>query len=206
MDVFNEAAIRLTAPRVEDAAKLLARAFWGDPCSEYLFPDECERMVMEEKFYLRNLEHAMISGEVYTTSSFKGVAAWRFFGDDGRRKVEGVLDPRNRLPGELGEAAYQRLIKVSSALHESHRRIMTDPHCYLLFLGVEPGHQGKGYGAMLIEPVLKYADEHGLACYLETNKEVNLLFYDKHGFKLVQAKEPCDNGPFTWFLVRKPVR
>jgi GNAT superfamily N-acetyltransferase len=206
MDVFDEAAIRLTRPRTMDAAKLLGRAFWGDPFSEYLFPDVSERTVLEEKFYLLNIQHAMIGGEVYTTSSFKGVAAWRFFGDEKSKKVEAVVDPRKGLAKAMGDGPFQRLMKANGALNESHKRIMPVPHCYLLFLGVEPGQQGKGYGGILIDPILRYADEKGLPCYLETMKEVNLLFYDKHGFKIVQAKQLPDDGPFTWFLLRKPVK
>jgi len=206
MDIFEEDAIRLTRPRVMDAAKLLGRAFWSDPFSEYLFPEEAERKILEERFYLLNIQHAMTGGEVYTTSSFKGIAAWHFFGDEKRKKVEGAYDPRSRLEQVVGEEPFQRLVKASSALNESHKRIMPLPHCYLLFLGVEPGQQGKGYGGILIDPVLKYADEKGLPCYLETMKEVNLLFYDKYGFNVVQAKQLPDDGPFTWHLLRKPLK
>jgi GNAT superfamily N-acetyltransferase len=206
MDIFDEVAIKLTRPRELDAAKLLGRAFWGDPFAEYLFPDETERTVLEEKFYQLNLRHAMMGGEVYTTSSFKGIAAWRFFDDEKGKKVEQAADPRTRLQDAMGEEAFQRLLKANSMLNESHKRIMPVPHCYLAFLGVEPGQQGKGYGGILIDPVLKYADGKGLPCYLETMKEVNLLFYDKHGFKIVQAKQLPDDGPFTWYLLRKPVK
>ena len=205
MDIFDEVAIKLSRLRELDAAKLLGRAFWNDPFSAYLFPDETERTILEEKFYQLNLRHALMGGEVYTTSSFKGIAAWRFFDDERGRKVEQVADPRNRLPDVMGDEAFQRLLKANSMLNESHKRIMPVPHCYLLFLGVEPGWQGKGYGGLLIDPVLKYADKKGLPCYLETMQEVNLLFYDKHGFKVVQAKQLPDDGPFTWYLLRKPV-
>lgn len=204
MEIYDEAAIRLTRPRLTDAAKLLGRALWGDPFYEYIFPDQVQRTVLAEKYFLLNIQHTMICGEVYTTSSFKGIASWRFIGDDKRRKVEGAADPLKRLSRAIGDDSFQWLMKANNALDESHGRIMTVPHCYLLFQGVEPGQQGKGYGGTLIDPVLKYADEKGLPCYMEIMRESSLLFYDKQGFKIVQAKQLPDEGPFTWYLVRKP--
>jgi len=206
MDIFSESTIRLSRVRLNDAAKLLSRAFWGDPFCAYLFPEEETRSVLSQKFYLLNLQHIMMVGEVHTTSSFKGIAAWRIFGAGSMKKVELESDPRSKLSTIMGEFAYARLMAANKMLNESHKRIMSMPHCYLLFLGVEPGHQGKGYGSILIDPLLKYADDKCLPCYLETMREENLLFYDKCGFRVVQAKELTDEGPFAWFLMRKPVK
>lgn len=206
MDVFTELPIRLSRVRLNDAAKLLSRAFWGDPFCAYLFPEEEKRSTLSQKFYLLNLQHIMMVGEVYTTSSFKGIAAWRFFGDDAGKKIEPKSDPRSKLAIAMGEVAFARLIAANKMLNESHKRIMPMSHCYLLFLGVEPGQQGKGYGSILISPILKYADDKCLPCYLETMREENLLFYDKHGFRVVQAKALTDDGPFAWFLVREPLK
>ena len=196
----------MSRPRLQDAARLLGRAFWSDPWEAYLFPDESERTVLEEKYFLLTLRYSMMCGEVYTTSSLKGVAAWHFYGDKRGRLVDGESDPRRKLQVTIGDAPFQRMIQAVTSLIESHKRIMPMPHCYLQFLGVEPGQQGKGYGGQLIAPILKYADEKGLPCYLETMKEVNMLFYDKYGFKLVQAKQLPNEGPFTWHLVRQPIK
>lgn len=206
MDIKDEAVLRLTRPRLLDAARLLGRAFWSDPWEAYLFPDESERTIMEEKFFNIVLRYSMMCGEVYTTSSFKGVIAWHFYGDKRGRAVDGEADPRRRLRATIGDGPFERLMSAVPPLIESQKCIMPEPHCYLQFLGVEPGQQGKGYGGQLITPVLKYADERGLPCYLETMREENILFYDKHGFKLAQARQLPNEGPFTWHLVRKPMK
>jgi GNAT superfamily N-acetyltransferase len=206
MEIFDEAVIRLTRLRLHDAARLLGRAFWGDPFIEYLFPDETDRTILEEKYYLLNIQHAMMEGEVSTTSSFRGIIAWCHIDDVEAKIIEGAADPLNRLKKAIGEGPFQRLMRAQSTLKESHRRIMTVPHCYVILQGVDPGQQGKGLGALLLDPILKYADGKGLPCYLETMRESNLLFYDKHGFKIVQAKQLNDDGPFTWHLLRKSTK
>ena len=207
MEIYDEAVIKLSQLRLLDASKLLCRAFWGDPFMEYLFPDKAERTTLGEKFYLLNIRHKLKACEVVVTASLKGIAAWCLCGEKGIHKdEENASDPMRRMSYVIGEAPFQRLVSVGRTLEEERRRIMYMPHCYLYLLGVEPGHQGKGYGSLLISPVLKHADEKRLPCYHVTMRESNLLFYDKHGFKLIQAKQLPNEGPFTWFMLRKPVQ
>lgn len=44
------------------------------------------------------------------------------------------------------------------------------------------------------------------ACYLETQNETNLPFYEKHGFKVCEQKEVFKNAVSTWAMLRQPQR
>ncbi len=102
-----------------------------------------------------------------------------------------IRTPRNRLPELMGAGPFERLMVITECIYAMHRSLVKGRHCYLLFLGVEPGQQQQGIGSLLIKPVLKRADEEGLPCYLETMKEVNLAFYGKHGFRVGGRKTNC---------------
>jgi len=204
MSLPDEKVVELPASKINEAAVLLSKVFWDDPMDIFLFPGLAERRDLSPHFYALNMEHALVGGELYTTSSFKGVAVWRFPGDETRRKVDRDKDPRNRLPGAIGAGPFQRLMIITECVYTMHKSLVTGKHCYLLFLGVEPGQQGHGIGSLLIKPVLKMADEEGLPCYLETIREKNLAFYRKHGFRVGDEKQIANGGPYIWALLRSP--
>ena len=79
MSLTDETVIRLPQSKIPDAAALLSRAFWDDPMTLFLYPDIAERIELGPNFYILNMEHAAVGGELYTTTSFKGIAVWRFF-------------------------------------------------------------------------------------------------------------------------------
>ena len=204
MTPADNTVIKLPESKMNDAADLLARAFFDDPLMLYLFPDDLERRGMGKRFFLPNMKHAAQLGQLYTTNSFKGVAVWRFFGIEPDAEKGSADDPRAQLPANMGADAFQRLMNVVQCTTEIHRKLMQVQHCYLLFLGVDTGWQGKGIGGLLIKPVLNMADEKGLPCYLETNKAINVEFYRKQGFEVGEERQIPAGGPYVWGLVRSP--
>jgi ribosomal protein S18 acetylase RimI-like enzyme len=204
MNLPDEKVVVLPTSKINEAAVLLSKVFWDDPMTRFLYPDTAERKDLQPSFYVLNMEHAAIGGELYTTSSFKGIAVWRFPGDDTRRKVDSDKDPRNGLPEAMGAGPFERLMIITECIYAMHKSLVKEKHCYLLFLGVKPGQQQNGIGSLLIKPVLERADEEGLPCYLETMKEVNLAFYRKHGFLVADEKQVAGGGPHIWALLRSP--
>ena len=71
-------------------------------------------------------------------------------------------------------------------------------------LGVEPSEQGKGIGGALMQPILRRAGAEGLPCYLETQNERNLPFYERDGFEEVRDGEVPKRGLRVWAMVRDP--
>jgi GNAT superfamily N-acetyltransferase len=56
------------------------------------------------------------------------------------------------------------------------------PHWHFAPVAVEPGFQGIGIGHMLMEPLLVRADGDDIPSFLETDKPVNVRFYESMGF------------------------
>ncbi len=96
MNLPGEQVVELPVSKINEAAVLLSKVFWDDPMTVFLYPDIAERRDLQPWFYELNIEHAAVGGELYTTSSFKGIAIWRFPGDETRRKVDADKDPEEQ--------------------------------------------------------------------------------------------------------------
>jgi GNAT superfamily N-acetyltransferase len=84
---------------------------------------------------------------------------------------------------------------------ERHRP--RDPHWYLAILGTDPAQQGRGLGTAVLEPILRRCDANGLGAYLESSKEANVPWYERHGFELTEVLEH-PGGPSLWLMWRDP--
>ena len=78
-----------------------------------------------------------------------------------------------------------------------------EPHWYLALLGTEPSHQGRGLGSALLAPTLERCDQQGQLAYLESSKQANVPFYQRHGFEVV-CELTVPGGPSVWPMLRKP--
>ena len=56
------------------------------------------------------------------------------------------------------------------------------PHYYLMLIGTDPQHHGKGSGSQLLDTLLQTAAKEGKEVYLETSVDKNIPFYEKRGF------------------------
>jgi len=55
----------------------------------------------------------------------------------------------------------------------------------------------------LLQPILSKCDEEGIPAYLESSKESNIAFYNRHGFE-VTGEVKAKNGPTLWPMWREP--
>jgi ribosomal protein S18 acetylase RimI-like enzyme len=76
-------------------------------------------------------------------------------------------------------------------------------HYYLAVLGTHPDQQGRGVGSALMAPVLAKCDAEGVGAYLESSKESNVPFYERHGFAVV-GEVTFPSGPTIWPMWRDP--
>ncbi len=195
----------LTHPRVRAASGTLARAFRDDPVARYLFPEDEKRAYLLDWYLGSAVRYCLPYGEVYTTEGLDGVAAWL---PPGKTRVSnpwhmlrsGMLSA----PLKVKPSAFSRLITFGAYADAAHKRCAPGRHWYLLVLGVEPSSQGRGIGGALLEPVLARADAGETPCYLETQYERNVPFYERHGFEVVEAGAVPKDGPRFWSMLRKP--
>jgi ribosomal protein S18 acetylase RimI-like enzyme len=96
-------------------------------------------------------------------------------------------------------SAFMRLGSNAARAHP------TEPHWYLVVLGVRPSHQGHGYGSRLVAAGLHRADRDGTSSYLETSDPANVEFYQRFGFTVVeQALSLVPGGPAHIAMRRPP--
>ena len=64
----------------------------------------------------------------------------------------------------------------------------------------------RGLGSAAIAPVLTRCDAEGIPAYLESTKERNLAFYERHGFAVTGTIVVPPDGPTLWTMWREPQR
>jgi predicted N-acetyltransferase YhbS len=67
-------------------------------------------------------------------------------------------------------------------------------------VGVEPGAQGGGIGSALIEFGLAGACADQAGMFLETGNPRNVTYYERFGFRVVEAANAPGGGPRIWFM------
>jgi ribosomal protein S18 acetylase RimI-like enzyme len=107
------------------------------------------------------------------------------------------------MPLVAGIGPFMRFMGAMNRMEHLHKQAMPNDHWYLMVIGVDPPRQGQGIGKALMAPVLRKADESRLPCYLETDKPEDVVFYEKHGFEVLEKFTIKDSPPF-WTMQRPP--
>lgn len=188
-------AVAADAPAL---AQALARAFADDPIVTWAFPDPAVRSRRLPRFFAWSLRKHLPQAMSSTTPASNAAALWA---QPGRWKET----PREavRLVAAVGPGVGRRAPRVLRGLTDLEGRHPSGRHLYLAVLGVDPSLQGQGVGSALIRPGLDHCDEERLPAYLETAKERNLPFYERHGF-VVHDHFALPKGPPVWTMWREP--
>ncbi|MFB2894983.1 GNAT family N-acetyltransferase [Aerosakkonemataceae cyanobacterium BLCC-F50] len=200
----NNEIIHLKAQQIPAASEVLAKAFENEPVFSYIFPKEDQkRMGKMKQIFISSLRYSQPFDSIYTTDALKGVAIWIPPGKYPMglwHTVQFALT----LPFKVGWGGIGRVISLSNKIEDCHQECMSEPHWYLNVLGVDPAYQGQGVGGKLIEPILKQADGENLPCYLETDSEKNVNFYQKRGFQVVKTFDLPESNLRLWGMQREP--
>ncbi|MEY2425327.1 MAG: hypothetical protein QOI61_899 [Actinomycetota bacterium] len=191
---------KATAADIEPLSRALARAFEDDPLTEFITPER-NRLARLERFFASDLRHIHLPhDEVWTTTEgHQGGALWAPPGKWRRTPAEALRSAPTMLR-VLGRRTPQAL-SVLSAIERAHP---PGDHYYLGGLGTDPAHQGTGVGSAVLAPVLARCDEEGIGAYLESSKEKNVPFYNRHGFEVTRELQLPNGGPPIWLMWREP--
>lgn len=190
--------------QVQTIASSMARAFEYEPNFEFVLPDPSRRASVLPWIFGRSVAAlAARLGEAFTTEAGEGGAFWiapgRHVGFLAAARA-GMLEA----PFRMGLGGAGRFARLGSRIDGVRLAQVSEPHWYLMALGVDPSRQRFGIGGALLRPILDRADRSGVACYLETFAERNLAFYARHGFR-VCAEDAVPGGPRFWGMIRRPV-
>jgi len=183
----------------------LARAFFDDPVISWIFPDVAMRGRQLPRFFsvtmrTASLRHAgsevMVSG-----NNVLGAAIWVPPG----AWLPSPWQQLAALPGFIWALRSRVLVANATyaAIMRSHPHQL---HWYLSGIGTDPPAQGTGVGTALMRSRLTQCDAAGMPAYLESSKESNVPFYERHGFRVTRELTIPGGGPTLWLMWREPVR
>lgn len=197
---------RMAQDQIAQSAEVLARAFYDDPLMTYILPDDSKRLKQLEWFMALAGKYGNAYGEVETTAgTVEGNAIWLPPGDTHVPMMRMVKMGLLAAPFKFGLGAFMRFTSLLSLFEKLHDEAVPENHWYLMVLGVDPPRQGQGVGSALMQPAIAKADAAHLPCYLETQKEINVKLYRKHGFEVVVEDELPKGGPRYWTM-KRPAR
>lgn len=193
-----------TAADVPLLAATLARAFADDGMTEWLCgprggePDDVRNSRSAALFtgYLRCL--SLPQGMVMTLPGAEGGALWS---PPGKWKL-GVATQLRMTPYFFAATGLARLPTRFMAAQKILALHPAEPHFYLQVLGVDPAHQGRGWGAQLLQAGLRVVDGARMPAYLETMNGSNIPFYQRHGFRTTGELRLPYTGHPVWFMWR----
>jgi GNAT superfamily N-acetyltransferase len=181
----------------------MARAFDDDPVMAWLFPDGQARGRQLPKFFAItfrevSLRHdgteIMVDGtDVLGGAIWVPPGAWR----------PSVWQQLRTLP-RYALALGSRMGVAGTTYNAILSRHPKQPHWYLSGIGTDPPRQGAGVGGALMRSRLARCDAAGQPAYLESSKESNVPFYERHGFRVTEQLTIPGGGPALWLMWRDP--
>ena len=196
---------RARPARMDDAKGMgvaLGNAFGDDPVFEYIAPkpDVTERCRRLAPFFAAESRTKVRSVSAWTTDDHAGAALWA---PPGKWKTPMLASVGMALPFlRLASTGMRRGLRLLARVEDAHPH--DPPHWYLATLGTDPSHQGTGVGSAVMQPVLDTCDTEVVPAYLESSKESNIPFYERHGFR-VTGEIVVPGGPTLWAMWRDPV-
>jgi ribosomal protein S18 acetylase RimI-like enzyme len=189
---------------VPELSRALGRAFYDDPVSVWIMPDDKARAARQRRFFAAIARHHHLAGggvEVAGEGSAIGAAAlW----DPPGRWKQSAREQLMMLPSfisgfGLSVATGRRLGQLLDQMKQNHPE---EPHWYLAVIGSDPSVRGKGYGQALMQSRLDRVDAEHAPAYLESSKYENVSYYERFGFE-VTGELVVPGGPTLWPMWRQ---
>ena len=185
-----------TPPDAERAVGVIVLAFSTDPVARWVNPDPLQYLTHfpagVRAFGGRAFDH----GTGHHLSGFAGAALWL---------PPGVLPDEEALgaavQASVSEAMRDEVFAVFERMGSYHP---AEPHWYLPLIGVDPAHQRKGYGSVLLEHALAQCDRDRTPAYLESSNPANIPLYQRHGFEIMGTIQVGSSPPI--FPMLRPAR
>jgi GNAT superfamily N-acetyltransferase len=199
---------RLEPQEVEIGSQLLARAFARETHFSRILPDPRRRAQTLAAVMHLSVRDAQPFGHVYAARPAGGelaaVAVWLPSG----RFPLGPLRTLRATPDIVRMAAHagsglRPLLRFASTLRGLHPK---EPQWYLVAIGADPGYAGRGAGSAVLRAGTDQADAAGQACWLETQEEATVGWYQRFGFTVQAPVLDFPEGFRSWQLRRPALR
>ena len=108
-----------------------------------------------------------------------------------------------KLVFKMGLRGLVRLTRVDTEVKQVAQRCKSENDGYLLAFATRIDKQGQHYGKPLMEALMRYLDDRGEGCYLETMKVTNVELYKRFSFQLIEQTS-IKSGGLNLFAMRRP--
>jgi len=177
---------------------IIADSFADDPVTRWVFGEQ-----QGIKHYMTKIAQKLYlqKGYGYVMDDDSSGALWLPPGVKKKLPLLKSIDIALPMIKHSGFKSIPRGISVDTALY----KIKPDtPHYYLFAIGTRSSKQGKGVGGKLMEAGLEKVDATGMPAYLESSKEINVPFYRRYGFEVIERIVPTKGCPPLWLMWREP--
>lgn len=203
IDPIRASDRRIRPLAADDARALLpamARAFAPQPFTQWLVGAGDDALERGVRLLAVDFEMALPYELSLTTEGVHGGAFW--------------LPPERHFTPIQLMLTFARIVQILGidrttparlrGLRRAERAAPTRPYYYLSVLAVAPRFQGQGIGSALLAPMLERCDAERMPAYLETDTEINVQFYRKHGFDVRDVLHIADPDVRLWTMWRPP--
>jgi len=184
-----------TASDAVPVIAVVVLAFSADPAARWTWPDPNQYLMHFPNFIRAFGGNAFTHGSAYYVDGYTGAALW--------------LPPEVHPDEEALLTLLQRTVPapvqkdVSAVFEQMERYHPREPHWYLPLIGVDPFHQGQGYGAALLQHALISCDRDHTPAYLESTNPKNIPLYERHGFEVLDTIQ-VGTSPSIFPMLRTP--
>lgn len=185
MTLDTAAAVMPATPaELTRLSQVLSCAFATDPVSDWLFDGHQD--TRHHAFFHAFLHHAHQTGRIEQTLDGTGVAVWF----DNTRPTDSTVDIAfsDLVRDTVGHAG--RWHALDAGMRAAHP---VEPHWWLVFLGVMPGRQHRGYGHLLLHHATTWQAGH--PAYLEATSRKLSGYYRRRGYHPTGQAITVDQGP-----------
>jgi|SRR5208282_867999 ribosomal protein S18 acetylase RimI-like enzyme len=173
----------------------IAAAFVTDPLARWICPEAHQYFSCINEFVEAFGGASFPHGSAYYVKGYRGAALWLPpMVQPNEEKMMAII--KDNIPDERLDAAFSVFEKMGS-FHPN------EPHWYLPLIGVDPSHQARGYGSLLMRHAVERCDREKRLAYLESSNPRNLSLYIRQGFELIGTIQVADSPP-VFPMLRKP--
>ena len=205
MSIFNiESLYPVNKAESKSAAHMLSRAFIDYPLHVAFLSLKDERERKSPLFLEFAVRYGIEYGNVYSTSQNMEAAIILLPSDKADFGLWNLMRS-GAIPYfmKLGVKNLRNILSISDYVASIHKQYAPFPHLYILYIGVEPDLQSKGYGKILIKATIESAEHHGLPCYLETQTPENASLWEHFGFRTLNKSVIPNTAVTHWAMLRE---